>query len=933
MLAGGLGNVRPQYALKDKITPGAAIIVLGGPGMLIGLGGGAASSMASGSSDRADLDFASVQRENPEMQRRAQQVIDMCCALPANPIQSIHDVGAGGLSNALPELVHDSGLGAHFEIRDVLVDAPGMSPMEIWCNESQERYVLAVSKDDVPLFESIAKRERCPFSVVGYATEEQRLLVTDRLLGSNPIDLPMSTLFGKPPKIGRQSTRRKQKLRPFDASLQQYLPQVSDEAARFKEAADRVLHLPSVGSKAFLITIGDRSVTALVARDQMVGPWQVPVADVAVTRTSYGFEDTLTGEAMASGERTPLALISAAASARMAVAESLTNLAASSVESLERIKLSANWMSAASHGDEGAKLYEAVQAVGMDLCPKLGLAIPVGKDSMSMKMAWEGKEVTAPLSLIVTAFAPVDRIDRTWTPQLRTDVGEETMLLFVDLAKGKQRLGGSAVAQVFRELGSEAPDVEDPAMLAGFFRACSHLQGLRVQKREEDSLVLAYHDRSDGGLFATIVEMCFAGHVGATVNLEAVAPQGGSATAALFNEELGAVMQVRTADVKAVSTIFLSEGVPAEALHVIGAVPATTKEQTISFVRPGQQPFFQASRASLQKAWSETSFRIQELRDNPQSAQSEYSLITDEPRGATALSYDLKYLPGADILGGLAPSPSRALDARPKVAILRDQGVNGHIEMAWAFTQAGFCAVDVHTSDLIEGRISLADFRGLAACGGFSFGDVLGAGSGWAKSLLLNPRAKSELTHFFQARKDTFGLGICNGCQMFSQLGKAGLIPGAEHWPEFKPNESARYEGRVCMVEISERAVESSVFLRDMAGSRLPTIVAHGEGRASFASESDLAHCETNGLAVVRYVEDGAASGQGTTRYPCNPNGSPNGITAVQTADGRFLAMMPHPERGVSRESMSWRPEVESKAWKGRGPWFRMFESARVWVG
>ena len=933
MLAGGMGNVRPQYALKSKITPGAAIIVLGGPGMLIGLGGGAASSMSSGSSERADLDFASVQRENPEMQRRCQQVIDLCCALPESPIQSIHDVGAGGLSNALPELVHDAGLGAKFEIRDVLVDAPGMSPMEIWCNESQERYVLAVSKEHLQAFEKIAERERCPFSVVGYSTEEEKLLVTDRLFGSTPIDLPMSTLFGKAPKIGRSSTPRKANLKPFDASLAEYLPNIKTEADRFKEAADRVLHLPSVGSKAFLITIGDRSVTALVARDQMVGPWQVPVADVAVTRTSYGFEDALTGEAMASGERTPLALISAAASARMAVAESLTNLAAASVESLARVKLSANWMAAASHGDEGAKLYEAVQAVGLDLCPKLGLAIPVGKDSMSMKMAWEGKEVTAPLSLIVTAFAPVDRIDHTWTPQLRTDIGEETVLIFVDLAKGKQRLGGSALAQVFRELGSDAPDVEDPALLAGFFRACSTLKSLRVQKRTDDGLVLAYHDRSDGGLFTTITEMCFAGHVGATINLDALAPQDSSVTAALFNEELGAVMQVRAGDVKAVSAVFLAEGLPSDIVRVIGVVSKNGQDQQISFVRQRSAPFFHASRAQLQKAWSETSFRMQELRDNPEAAQSEYSLITDEPRGANALSYDLKYLPSSDILAGLAPSPERPLLSRPKVAILRDQGVNGQIEMAWAFSQAGFCAVDVHSSDLISGRISLKDFRGLAACGGFSFGDVLGAGSGWAKSLLLNPRAKAELTDFFANRKDTFALGICNGCQMLSQLGKAGLIPGAERWPTFKPNSSARYEGRVCTVEISDRAAEASVFLRDMAGSRMPTIVAHGEGRASFAQKADLQFCETNGLAVVRYVEDGAPSSQGTTRYPINPNGSPNGITAVQTADGRFLAMMPHPERGVSRESMSWRPEVESKAWKGRGPWFRMFESARVWVG
>ncbi|EPQ29374.1 uncharacterized protein PFL1_03129 [Pseudozyma flocculosa PF-1] len=933
MLAGGLGNVRPKNALKSRITPGAAIIVLGGPGMLIGLGGGAASSMASGSSSRADLDFASVQRENPEMQRRCQQVIDACTALndaaesiegvvgQGNPIQSIHDVGAGGLSNALPELVHDAGLGARFEIRDVLVDDPSMSPMEIWCNESQERYVLAVSAEDLPRFEAIAKRERCPYSVVGRATVEEKLVVTDRLLGGNPIDLPMPILFGKPPKIARQAQSKQPPRRPFDTTLATYLPEIKDEPPKLlAEALNRVLHLPTVASKSFLITIGDRSITGLVVRDQMVGPYQVPVADVAVTRTSYGFDESLTGEAMASGERTPLALISAAASARMAVAEALTNLAAASVEKLERIKLSANWMCAASHSDEGARLYEAVQAVGLDLCPKLGLAIPVGKDSMSMKMAWEGerdgdkREVTAPMSLTVTAFAPVDDISHTWTPQLRTDVGAETVLLFVDLAGGKQRMGGSALAQVFRELGHEAPDVEDAAVLRAFFEACATLKQLRVQKRDEGGLVLAYHDRSDGGLVTTVLEMCFAGHVGAEIFLDAIDPAVRDPVASLFNEELGAVFQVKASDVKAVSTVFTAAGVPSSALHVVGRV--TPGSQTISVVSRSQ-PLLSASRAELQRAWAETSFRMQALRDNPELAKTEYSLITDEQEGAAALRYDLTYSPAEDVLGPLATAP---LEGRPKVAILREQGVNGQIEMAWAFTRAGFCAVDVHMSDLVSGQVSLSSFVGLAACGGFSFGDVLGAASGWANSILLNPTVRGEFEAFFQ-RADTFALGVCNGCQLLSQLARAGLIPGTESWPLFKTNESGRFEGRLSTVEITAEA-STNIFLRDMAGSVLPAIIAHGEGRASFRSDSDLAACRQQGMVAMRYVDQ---------RYPLNPNGSPDGVTALSALGGRVLSLMPHPERGVALSSMSWAPP-SSGTWKGKGPWFRMFENARRWV-
>lgn len=954
MLAGGLGTVRPEFALKKAIPVGSKIIVLGGPGMLIGLGGGAASSMASGASDRADLDFASVQRENPEMQRRCQMVIDNCVSsTEGNPIQSIHDVGAGGLSNALPELVHDAGLGGRFELRDILVDDESMSPLEIWCNESQERYVLAVLPEDVARFTTIAQRERCPFSVVGEATKDERLVVTDRLAGNTPLDLPMSTLFGKPPKIARQSTRSQPLRHDFDASLKTYLPHApSSFSDVMGESVQRTLRLPTVASKSFLITIGDRSITGLVARDQMVGPWQVPVADVAVTRTGYGFDDVLTGEAMCSGERTPLALISPAASARMAVGESLTNLVAASVGDITRVKLSANWMCAASYSDEGSRLYEAVQSIGMDLCPKLGLAIPVGKDSMSMQMAWKDQEganksVTAPMSVIITAFAPVDSIDKSWTPVLRTqDVtlkeGEDTVLLYVDLAAGKQRLGGSCLAQVFGQLGKDCPDVDagQEAVLKGFFDAAHTLKQLTVHGRKagEEGLVLAYHDRSDGGLFTTVVEMAFAGRCGVEIDLDSVSASDSTSgrIAALFNEELGAVMQVRRGDVKAVSQILLASGVPASAAKVIGKVTSDADEE-IKLVSQGQVAFA-ASRAELQRIWGETSYRLQRERDEPESAKQEYDRIAVKAgqQGEGRLEYALTYNPGDNILASLGapPSPERPLLSRPKVAILREQGVNGHLEMAFAFHAAGFASVDVHMSDLVAGRTTLDDFRGLVACGGFSFGDVLGAGAGWAKSALLNQTARAQFENFIAKRTDTFTLGICNGCQFLSQLAKAGLVPGAEDWPTFERNKSDRFEGRACTVQVAESdVVKQSVFLRQMAGSRLPAIVAHGEGRAQWRSPESQQRAVNAGLVGVRYVESGSSGERGTEVYPANPNGSPDGITALMTPDGRCLAMMPHPERGITAEAMSWKPSHASKEWRGRGPWLRMFESARQWVG
>lgn len=914
MVAGGLGNVQPAFAKKTGINVGAKLIVLGGPGMLIGLGGGAASSQASGASS-AELDFASVQRENPEMQRRCQQVIDACVSLGAgNPIQSIHDVGAGGLSNALPELVHDAELGAVFEIRDVLVDDTSMSPMEIWCNESQERYVMAVAPDALAKFEAIAVRERCPYSVVGVATKEQELVVTDRLLGAEPIRLQMSTLFGKAPRMQRSDQKRAHTFVPFDTSLSTYLPNTPDISKRFNQAVDRVLHLPSVASKSFLITIGDRSVTGLVTRDQMVGPWQVPVADVAVTRTSYGF-DVITGEAMAMGERTPLALLSPAASARMAVAESITNIAASSIEHISRIKLSANWMCAASYAGEGAGLYEAVQAVGMDLCPALGVGIPVGKDSMSMAMKWRAddgaeKEVVAPLSLIVTAFAPVKDVRDSWTPQLRTDVTQPTVLVFLDLAEGKQRLGGSALAQVFKTIGSEAPDVDNPAVLRSFFDGC---QNIRTKRRD---LVLAYHDRSDGGLFTAVVEMCFAGRVGAEISLDSL-PSCEDPIAAMFTEELGAVFQVRVSDLTTFTTAFVESGFPTSAIHVIGKPNSDPKDQSINVLHQSSS-IFSCSRKSLQFGWAETSYQMQALRDDPIAAKEEFDNIQDDAH--TGLFFDVPF--------PVTTTVPTHLTTRPEVAILREQGVNGHVEMAWAFDAAGFTAVDVHMSDILSGRTKLSRFRGIAACGGFSYGDVLGAGNGWAKSILLHDDTRKQFEAFF-TREDTFALAVCNGCQLFSHL--RTIIPGAQDWPDLKLNRSQRFEARVSMVEIvRSRTTSSSVFLRHAVGAKIPVPVAHGEGRAAWDSTDAQASFERSELTALRYV-DGA--GKPTEAYPLNPNGSAHGLAGFQTPDGRVLALMPHPERAVTRESNSWYPPQSSQGWEGAGPWFRIFQSAREWCG
>lgn len=917
MLAGGIGTVRPIHALKVEglIEPGAYLIVLGGPAMLIGLGGGAASSITSGEGN-VDLDFASVQRGNPEQQRRAQMVIDACVALGnKSPIRSIHDVGAGGLSNALPELVHDAGLGAVFELREVQSADKGMSPLQIWCCEAQERYVMAVAEDGLKIFETIAQRERCGFSVVGRAqggkAEEQRLVLNDRDSKENPtvIDLPMSTLFGKVPKMKRSVESRKLNLPQFDNSLKSYIPS-TPETDVIAEVVDRVMHLPAVGSKGFLITIGDRTVTGLITRDQMVGPWQVPVADVSVTATALQ-KGVRTGESMAMGEKPTLALISPAASAKMAVAESLMNLIASDVQGgLPRVRLSANWMAPANHPGEGAALYEAVEAIGMDLCPKLGVSIPVGKDSMSMKMKWnedgKAKEVTAPVSLVVTAFAAVQDISKTWTPTLKRS--SSSMLVFIDLASRHMAMGGSAIAQVFNQVGNEAPNVRDVEEFKAFFTACASAR--------KAGLVDAYHDRSDGGLFTTVTEMAFAGRVGVNVNLEGYANSSNTEdiVAALFNEELGAVFNVQESKLDEFISIFQEAGVSASNILTIGSVTPVAQGQDVTFAY-GSKAVFSAPRGQLQTAWASTSHAMQRLRDNPACADSEHALILNDadPGLAYKLTESALEIP-------------RQFASKPRVAILREQGVNSHAEMAFAFHLAGFTPVDVHMTDIISSRVSLSEFVGLAACGGFSYGDVLGAGAGWAHSVQLHKNTRTEFANFF-SRPDTFALGVCNGCQFFSHL--KDIIPGAEDWPAFERNQSEQYEGRMCMVAVDSPAESRSVFLRTMKGSMLPIAVAHGEGRAVFESAEDLKSIEARGGVVVRYVDN---YGKQTEQYPLNPNGSVNGVAGVQSRDGRVLAMMPHPERTVLGGTGSWLPKANAAGWQGVGAWTALFRSARAWV-
>ncbi len=892
MIAGGLANLRAPHVDKHTLHDGDAVIVLGGPAMLIGLGGGAASSMAGGASSE-QLDFASVQRDNPEMERRCQEVIDACWALgDANPIVSVHDVGAGGLSNAIPEILNDSGVGGRIELRRIPSDDPQLSPMQIWCNESQERYVLGVRPADLARFESLCMRERCPFAVVGHATAERRLRVSDSTFTDAdpchlPIDLPLDVLFGKPPRMQRDAKRRRARM--------DIVPDVG--SITLDRAIERVLRIPAVGSKSFLVTIGDRSVGGLCARDQMVGPWQVPVADCAVTLADF---DGYAGEAMAMGERTPLALLDAAASARMAVGEALTNLVAAQVR-LDEVRLSANWMAAVGVDGEDAALYDAVHAVGMELCPALGVSIPVGKDSLSMQVRWKAPAATgstveqctvSPVSLVVTAFARSADVRQALTPQLLLDQGASEIWL-IDLGAGRNRLGGSALLQAFERSGGEPPDLDDAARFVRFFAA--------LQAANAAGLLLACHDRSDGGAITALIEMAFAGHCGLDIQL---ADWAENTLAALFCEELGVLVQVRESDRTAFSALLATHGI-ADLAHVVARPNARMRVK----VALGSDTLAKWNCRDLMHMWSETSHAMQRRRDNPASADVEHAWRCDEsdPGITPRIGFD----PAEDIA-----APYIARGARPRIAILREQGVNGQVEMAAAFTRAGFDAIDVHMSDLASGRRALADFNAFAACGGFSYGDVLGAGRGWAASVLYNERLRDAFGAFL-ADPAKFALGVCNGCQMLANL--KTIIPGAAHWPQFVRNASEQYEARLVTLEIAE---SPSIFFAGMTGSRIPVVVAHGEGRTLFADPDDAARAR----ACARFVD---GSGRATERFPLNSNGSANGNAGFTTADGRVTILMPHPERVFRSVQMSWRP----REWGEDSPWMRMFRNARVWLG
>ncbi len=906
MLAGGVGSIRADHVEKKLLPVGTLLIQLGGPGMLIGLGGGAASSMDTGA-NAADLDFDSVQRGNPEMERRAQEVIDRCWQLgEANPILSIHDVGAGGLSNALPELVHGGGRGGRFELRAAPSEESGMSPREIWCNEAQERYVLAIPPQRLDEFRTLCERERCPFAVLGEATEDNHLLVTDSHFQNAPVDVSLDVILGKPPKMTRDVVHQVAPSAPLAL-----------DGIDLKDAVYRVLAMPGVASKMFLIAIGDRTVGGLTARDQCVGPWQIPVADCAVTLAGY---QTTQGEAFSIGEKAPLALIDAPASGRMAITEAITNLAAARVEGLGAVKLSANWMAPAGHSGEDAALFDTVAAVS-NYCQALGVSIPVGKDSMSMKSVWqdsgEKKAVTSPISLVISAFATTPDATQHLTPQLRLDAGD-TDLILIDLGLGKNRLGASSFAQAFKQVGECCPDAPEATVLSAFFDT--------VQALSAAGRLLAYHDRSDGGLFAALAEMAFAGHCGVDLDVdelcldqirhevedaglpEPALPSAGEVSQrifnVLFNEEAGAVLQVRRSDTQAVMQAFMDAGLRSE-FHVIGQPNACDRVRMLR----SDQVFFEEARTDLQRAWARTSYEMAKLRDNPACAEQEFAQHAD------AADPGLRYAPGFDVDADIA-APFIATGRRPRVAVLREQGVNGQVEMAAAFDAAGFAAVDVHMSDILAGRVRLDDFTGLAACGGFSYGDVLGAGGGWAKSILFNPRARDQFAAFFE-RADTFALGVCNGCQMMSQL--HDLIPGAAAWPRFERNLSEQFEARFALVEV---LASPSLFFADMAGSMMPIAVSHGEGRVMFR---DPAHA-TQAQATLRYVDH---HGMPTETYPLNPNGSPGGLTGFTTADGRFSILMPHPERVFRAAQLSWKLDGMT----GAAPWLRMFRNARRAVG
>lgn len=907
MIAGGLGSIQAQQTHKDEIPEGALLIQLGGPGMLIGLGGGAASSMDTGTND-ASLDFNSVQRGNPEIERRAQEVIDRCWQLgDQNPIISIHDVGAGGLSNAFPELVNDAGRGAVFELREVPLEEHGLTPLQIWCNESQERYVLSILEKDLDTFRAICERERCPFAVVGTATGDGHLKVRDDLFSNNPVDLPLNVLLGKPPKTTRSDKTVAPSKKPFNAG-----------DIDITEAAYRVLRLPAVAAKNFLITIGDRSVGGLTHRDQMVGKYQTPVADCAVTMMGF---NTYRGEAMSMGEKPAAALFDAPASGRMCVGEAITNIAAANIGDIGNIKLSANWMAACGNEGEDEKLYRTVEAVSK-ACQALDLSIPVGKDSLSMKTVWQDgadkKSVVSPLSLIISAFAPVQDVRKTVTPELKNV--EDSVLLFIDLGFGKARMGGSAFGQVYNNMSGDAPDLDDTSRLKAFYNV--------IQQLIAEDKLLAYHDRSDGGLFATLAEMAFAGRCGISADIDCLMDkflpihypdfQGDpaedlsdelynhAAIKILFNEELGAVIQIRQQDRDYVDAAFEAAGLTG-AVSRIGS--PDFDNESISFFGYGY--FLEQNRADLQRAWQETSHAIQKLRDNPACADSEFAMIGDN--GRSALFADVKFDVNEDIAAPFINS-----GAKPKIAILREQGVNGQIEMAAAFTRAGFDAYDVHMSDLMAGRVRLADFKMLAACGGFSYGDVLGAGEGWAKSILFHPALRDQFAAFF-ADPDTLTLGVCNGCQMVSNL--AEIIPSTAGWPKFKRNLSEQFEARLSMVHVPKSA---SLILNEMQGSSLPVVVSHGEGRVDFALHGG--NISTDLGIALQYVD---GQNQVTQTYPLNPNGSPQGIAGVTNADGRVTIMMPHPERVYRAAQMSWKPEN----WTELSGWYRLFAGARKALG
>ncbi len=884
MLAGGLGNVRDIHVAKGKPGPGAKLVVIGGPAMLIGLGGGAASSTGTGSGEE-ELDYASVQRGNPEMQRRAQEVIDACWALgERSPIAAIHDIGAGGLSNAIPEIVEHSDCGAVIDLRTVPNDEPGMTPMELWCNESQERYILSIEPERLAVFTAICERERCPFAVLGTLTAERALVVNDEQFANTPVAMPMEVLFGKPPKMTRDAASRSPDFGVWDHG-----------AIALAEAVDRVLSFPAVADKSFLIHIGDRTVGGMASRDQLVGPWQVPVADAAATLSSFS---GYTGEAIAVGERTPVAIRHGPAAARLAVAEAITNIAATDVATLGDIRLSANWMAAAGFGNDDFDLYEMVRAVGEELCPALGVAIPVGKDSLSMKTEWRengaDRGVTAPVSLVVSAFAPVADVRRCLTPELGR-ARDDAVLVLLDLSGGRTRLGGSCLAQSYARYGGEPPDLDAPERLVNFFRAQRDLR--------DAGLVSAYHDRSDGGLFVTLAEMAFASRCGLDVHVPA---DVSDAVAWLFAEEPGAVIEVGRAELPRVEQILDEQG---GVEFSIVAEPATHDELVI---RQGEEELYRARRVELHAKWSELTWRMQTLRDNPDCAHEarDSTLDEDDPGLNARLTFAI---PDIDL------AVRKARTGRPKVAILREQGVNGQLEMAAALDRAGFDAHDVHMSDLVAGRTELEQYRGLLACGGFSYGDVLGAGGGWAKAILYDERVRGAFEAFF-ARGDTFALGVCNGCQMLAAL--RTLIPGTGAWPRFVRNRSDQFEARLSLVEI---VPSRSVLLDGMAGSRLPIVTSHGEGRAEFGSEDLLAECEAS-LTALRYVSN---DGRTAERYPANPNGSPNGIAGLTNDDGRVTIMMPHPERVFRTVQHSWHPAD----WGECSPWQKLFDNARAWVG